>query len=607
MVWDSGPLDGREIDWAGMFMFGLIDTVVWAGVILVSITRHSIIRPYITRIGAIILLVQAISTGIASYQAPPHTLTGFSVEESSKYEFSSDKNIVIYIIDSFQSDMFDHLMKSEPGYVEALDGFTYFPDATSGYPSTYPSIPNILTGAFYDNKMPVSTFLTEAYSENSLPVALKRTGYHVYLPLEKYVLADTSVASNFLDAGGRKSLDISVAVKLLNVSAFTFSPHFLKKFFYHKIRYIRPVTDNGREVHEDVKFINEIRERITVELRDSAFKLYHLKGMHRPLRLNEHLDYEEMGYSLDNVIRQAKAELKIVDMFLELMKKAGIYDNSMIFIIADHGAGSPEIPAPSVRNDMSFAAPLFLFKPFGARGGLKLSSAPVELADIPATVFSALGMEADTGGTPITEIAPDSARQRRFLSLTWHHEDWDRDYMPAMREYVVSGHSWEMKSWERTGRDFALIKSKASADVPEYALGETLYFGKKGYAKKYLGEGWSYDDLHYTPTDGKRATLLFSFQHQGQPLIITAELIPYTAGGRLESQTVRVVVGGSIQAVWKVSEGGVYRAVLPAGLESTSPLEIILELPDAVSMAELGAGIDTRKLGVGLHSLRIEY
>ena len=102
------------------------------------------------------------------------------------------------------------------------------------------------------------------------------------------------------------------------------------------------------------------------------------------------------------------------------------------------------------------ALPLVLVKPFGATGGLRISDAPVSLADIAKTILSELELDADVPGVSIFDIAESDARGRRFFDHSWDAGDKQRyePYLPPLKEYIVTGFSWLDASWQPTHRVF---------------------------------------------------------------------------------------------------------------------------------------------------------
>ena len=144
-------------------------------------------------------------------------------------------------------------------------------------------------------------------------------------------------------------------------------------------------------------------------------------------------------------------------MFIDELKKQGVYDNSLIFIIADHGtrkipiniqaAGLKETSGPDpIDNVFKFALPLILIKPFNSRGKLKTNNAPVTLADIGPTIFDELDIKNENRS--MFKIKANDPSKRRFFMI----ETGRSEYALKMLEYEVSGFSWLKSSWKVKGK-----------------------------------------------------------------------------------------------------------------------------------------------------------
>ena len=63
--------------------------------------------------------------------------------------------------------MFQELIDDEPELKDVFDGFVYFRNAVSAYRQSYPSIPNMLTGTYFDNSRPMWDYVRQAYLSDS--------------------------------------------------------------------------------------------------------------------------------------------------------------------------------------------------------------------------------------------------------------------------------------------------------------------------------------------------------------------------------------------------------------------------------------------------------
>lgn len=136
---------------------------------------------------------------------------------------------------------------------------------------------------------------------------------------------------------------------------------------------------------------------------------------------------------------------------------------------------------------------------------------------------------------------------------------------------------------------------------PQLKLGAMIPFGSHG-SDRYLWSGWSGPERTFRWSRGTRAVVLFSVQGAaaGAKAIVVE-------GSCYFAQHVRAELNGATVASFECSSRRFreWRWKIPAGtLRKTNTL--ILQLPDAVSPAELGRSRDTRKLAVGIASMKLE-
>ena len=160
--------------------------------------------------------------------------------------------------------------------------------------------------------------------------------------------------------------------------------------------------------------------------------------------------------------------------YLRAFENAGVYDETLVFIVSDHGY--PNLPidlstaapalsakpgqatkAPSLTS-WSRGVPIFLAKNFNARGPLEISDAPVSLCDIPLSIYDALGVEESLPRklgamlrchsifAPATNRPPRMHYRYRAYRAQQRLPKAERARI-TFRPYVVDGHSWDPGSW----------------------------------------------------------------------------------------------------------------------------------------------------------------
>lgn len=615
LVWDYGVLDGRQIDWNKYVTRGYVDAIVWLAFLAIAYWKKEWIYKNIRSAALALLLIQGITVTIAFFQAPQEPdWKKYTIDKEAEFNFSKQRNVIILVLDTFQSDIFQELINENPEWKSDFSGFTYFRNAVGGFPTTYPSIPLILTGEYYDNSKPIGEFLNDIYSTRCIPLTLKQNGYRV----ELYSVGEPTI--EFCPNDAKKVFQTSDAAfveiqGLLGVALFRHSPHAAKKWLYDFVS--KCILDP--DIQSNLDFVTDVLLRSKASLEKPVFKLFHISGAHPPFRINEDLQVVALSYDRAGYKAQSAGALKVARTLLNILKSIGAYDNSLIFVLGDHGGGffgnydvrtgqnnNVQIAKePKLVSDKVIGAgiPLVLVKPFAAKGDMKVSDAPISLSDIPKTIVSELGIPEVYPGRSLFEVGSSETRQRRFLYYQWRHEYWDKDFLPDMEEYVVTGFSWANQSWKPTYRKFTSQGPQITKPLA-YEYGTEIVFGEGGNAPYYQGAGWSFPEKGFTWTDGRDASLMIPAKEPQTDLILRTTLFPFTAQG-VDKQRVGVYINGTKVDEWTVDSAGVYGAVIPRELMDHSSLGILFDLPDATSPRELKINEDPRQLSVALQTLII--
>ena len=182
LVWDYGPLDGRSIAWGDHIGNGLIDTTIWILVIVLALAMRELTLKVALGFSAVILAASLVQFGTGALQqsgnAGESGVRKFQIDETLKFRFSNENNVILIVLDEFQSDVFNEVT-AQPEYRRVFDGFTYFPDAVAGSNFTQLAIPALLTGTLYDNSVPRSEFMEETFLKYGITTVLKNAGFDV--------------------------------------------------------------------------------------------------------------------------------------------------------------------------------------------------------------------------------------------------------------------------------------------------------------------------------------------------------------------------------------------------------------------------------------------
>ncbi len=578
LLWPYGVLDGRPIDWAAHRLHGLVDAVVWCLVLAGAFAFR-----FVSRIGAtasvVFIILQAGGIAIQAARSPDRWIDRTSFDDSARFLFSRDRNVVILVLDTFQSDLFQELLDEDPGLAERFRGFTFFRNSVGGFPNTAASIPLILSGRYYDNAMPFQEFVRSTYRTASLPQALKAASFHVYYNNPYFwpsLYADERTASNTRTKTfeWHDRLPRQRAAQLMGLGVLRSLPQPGKRLLYESPAVAAPrlEADGGDEsspasapfggvarptaAHQqlaagDAPFFRKFASQASVAMKTPTFKYFHVWGIHPPLTHDENLRPQTLPFTRQNAKRQAKGILHLLETFLDTFIDRHIYDETLLFIVGDHGTSfHPRLvtvddgirtrpSAIPVATEHSFGLPLVLLKPIGAQGPMRVSDAPVSLSDIPQTVASALGLPAGFPGESMLAPSLPTDRQRRVLRYGPEAFRLTEPYFPPLTEYVVSGFSWLDESWRPTGREFLPGKTR-SLVAESYRWGRSLRFGRLGDALPYLADGWAAPEDGLNWTNGRSARLRFNIPVPTRDIVFRARILTSLAWGPLAPESCTV-------------------------------------------------------------------
>jgi hypothetical protein len=604
LTWDYGMLDGTTIRWNELGRSrAVIDALVWTCVPGAALLARRALGRRLLAVNAFLTALQLATIGAL---ALPHlgdaqAFKRYRVDRDRYLDFSSRRNVIVLVLDAFQSEAFERILQARPALGPAFEGFTFYRDAAGGFPTTYPSVPLILTGQYYDNTRPIQEFIQQAYrSERSLPSMLRRAGFRVDLyPLiaPQSVSLDPSIASSVRPRLAASWAELS---PLVRASAFRELPHLGK-------RLLAPILLRWRSFSHrasNLAFAADVESAPAASAPEPVFKYLHLSGAHAPYELNEALEPEALGSDLRAYERQAAGVVALAVRFLRKLREIGAYDNALIFILGDHGHDLGRLPERGT--------PLMLLKVPGARGPLQISDAPASLVDVPLTAADALGLPTWDDPHARSLLRPAADRSRRFLLYSWEDRFWARDvrYLPPMAEYLITGPATQGASWTKTGWRFA--DGKAIQPEP-YAWGTELWFGQRSAgasagavpASTFLaGTGWWTPEDTHTWSKG-RSSLQLPIEPPAGDLELEATVWPFVAPS-IQAQAVSVQANGVEVATWHLSAPGTVRARIPEPVARAGRvLRLTFIASSPRSPAELGLGADDRQLGLAFVRARV--
>lgn len=429
-----GKLDGHQIIWSESWRTVWIEILAWAVLCTVAVLLRKTLLKNNQLILVFLFLLLTLPNVLILMNNDRSLPEITYLDKTGEFKFS-EKNVILLILDNYESAAFQMILEESPEYRETFRDFIYFRDALGGYTSTKPSIPYLLTGRFYKNQLPIQEHEADLLKE-TISFQLKTHGF--IIESFSYEPFFSSIYDNQTDKMPAEE-KFTNAIQQSVISGIRYSPLLLKPFFV--ARYY-----NGIEyAHQDLLTFNTRTQEVEVTSGPPRFKLIHLTGAHAPYQLDGNLEWKNAGY-----LGQAEASLSPVKNLLTEMKRAGVYDSSMILIVGDHGG---LVPIGFSTFPLSHhGQPLLLAKKSGQRfEEMRISDTPVTLGDIPRTIAEETGISVEYPGRSIFDDIPQN-RTRNYFFHTWEHQYWSRDYLPALYEFEVNGLGRDSSSWKYLGQ-----------------------------------------------------------------------------------------------------------------------------------------------------------
>ena len=147
--------------------------------------------------------------------------------------------------------------------------------------------------------------------------------------------------------------------------------------------------------------------------------------------------------------------IMLVADWLDTLREMGVYDNTRIIFVADHGMDvrmADSLILPDGEDIMAYN-PLLLVKDFGASGEIRTDNTFMTNADVPTLAMADLIRDPVN---PFTEKPIDgnvSKQEKQYITMS---HDWDTDYnngnvfFPATW-YTVQDNALDVNNWENAG------------------------------------------------------------------------------------------------------------------------------------------------------------
>jgi hypothetical protein len=475
LVWNYGVFDGSSINWMTGVWRGFLDISIWSAVLLLAIYGYRKFGKGLLIAAVATLVMQTLSATI-TLSSNSHILQARDVAanpqgRSEVMRFSPSKNIVHIVMDGFQSDIFASILNdtSERDFKSELRGFTYFDQHLGAYPYTQLTVPAMLSGKFFQNDIPVDTFIEQTMQGPTVINKAYAAGYEVDIAApvslkNVYALGDYSNAFSIASSGHVTAEDVAIidAAKLTDLALFRVLPHFGKALVHRDESWIfqakvRSSAFLHMQYFSDLAFLEDLATEMSTDRDTPVYKMIHVMLSHRPFVGNERCEFDgRKSGSRDEVTTHAQCGLLSVLSVLQRMKDLGIYDASLIVLMADHGAWVPvedfESSTQVSALTVAMATPTLAIKPPDASHAFQVSNVPSSMIDIAATIADFAAFDGSFAGESVFKIGQGAERQRRYLAYGYGINPDAKGYLFPMQEWLVNGNPYESESWQLSKR-----------------------------------------------------------------------------------------------------------------------------------------------------------
>ena len=596
-----GSLNGTEINWSLYRLRLVTNTTIWTAVIAAAVIwalrKWKSFRDAARFAAVLLVVVQTLLLAVIG-------ITGDKQEAQEKpsaenvylttdnlFTVSRGRNTIVIILDAFDAKIMCDLLEQYPDELQSsFEDFTFYHNMSGGATRTKFAIPYILTGKINDTGRSYSEYLKESYSKSPLFKELN-TGKYSTGFFTEYAYVDrtqTKAIDNLSSGGGMHATSQwGLAGSLLKMTAFKYAPHVLKPVFWMYSFELAQWKGGAKGESSpyksgDVRFYQSLKKKGLSTLdAEPAYRFIHLAGAHGPFVMDEHIQTVPHKQSVEREQKQALGSLRIVSEYIRQLKELGLYENTTMFVMADHG--DKTYYQPNYEQN-----PLFMVKVANTQKNFTVSDMRLSYRDLPTMMVDSL-----RNCLNIDEKYAIQGNRYFYVGINDNNSY-------VVKEYVSEGNAYDTSGFHETGKTYGPKQDGSRA----YKLGELLYLGDRhnATAQKYMVKGFPYIDEDYVWSCGKDVALQFDLGKVEKNLKLTLDF--RAAMNRF--QRCYLFVNATPIGNFVAKKASVKAFIIPKEEIIDGSLVIRMLLPDCYNPVTHGTGADDRELGIGFYSIRID-
>ena len=360
--------------------------------------------------------------------------------DAELFNMSEEENFIIFLLDAVDAEAYQTVCEVHPEYKEQFEDFTVFNNVISGYPYTSRSIPFILSGKWYENKGEFSDYCEQVFKESSFFKRLDGLGYRkgFYCNDFWYIKCLKDLFVNISGTYDFKYPEKFVKMQIM-MAGYRYFPYDLKRFcvLTPDDFYVDTLKTNGLgkeyDIDDDV-FNERLAKSEITSSEEKCFKFIYIRGAHEPF----HYPSQCKEIADNSYLSSVEKCMSIAENYIQKLKNADVYENSVIIFMADHGY---------VEDDIAFGRqnPLLMVKGRNEKHDYLESDLPISHEFLQGAYEKLLnGSSAEEAFTYGENYEP-----RRFLFYEFLRERF-------IQEYYQYGYASDEKTMKETGNTYVL-------------------------------------------------------------------------------------------------------------------------------------------------------
>ena len=582
-------LDGREYNWNENITLAVISTILWILCLVIPFIVRAFSKKLQTRIviGASGLLsaMQIVALIVMLLGTERTVDNNIAVTKENEFMLSTNNNVIVFVVDTLDSQWAETYILDDPKYDGLFTDFTYYDNVVGGGAPTVLGIPALLTGELYNPEISLDVYYKQAYANSSLFRDLKTNGYVVNLFTEEEYLnhADIEHIDNTVADSLYISEPIKFAKNLMRLTAYYLSPYIMKEklsFETSAFSSCYSTVDSVSHFYiDDPQFYLDFKnEGLSITEEGHVFSLYHLFGAHGPYTMDENGARVEQS----SWIQQIHGDMKIIGDYIAELKSKGVYENSTIIIVADHGGVS------------LYQNPALFVKQANENKAFSINSDPLTFEEVRATFVSGLPeSDREKYGKNLKNYTSEDLKEWRMLTA-------DSVLKQKVFPDMEKGHlRYSQFLIGNPARDDSLIQPVESSRF-YYSMGTVIAFTKKDLGALMFSD-LSQREENGTWTNGEKLEMPFALEgYQGGDLVLRMSFSTFDGEQR-------VFVSANDQMITEYTADGdeEIEIMIPAEYLDNNTLNLCLQFPDAHSPASINQSEDDRILALKLHSIML--